>query len=134
MYYCLRLKRGDDLKASIVDYCNREHITAAAIITAVGCLYEASIRLGDGKTVRQYSNRYEIVSLTGTISENGAHLHISIADEDGKVIGGHLCEKSFVNTTCEIVIASLDDQYRFTREYDETTGYKELVIKKKEEL
>ncbi len=134
MYYCCRLHRGDDLKASIIRFCQSNGIDASAIVTAVGCLYQATIRLADGKTVKQFNNRYEIVSLTGTISLDGAHLHISISDEAGMVIGGHLCENSYVNTTCEIVLVSLDDQYSFSREFDEETGYKELVIRKKEEV
>lgn len=134
MYYCFRLVRGDDLKTSIVDFCKVNNIAAAAIISAVGCLYQATIRLADGVRKKQYDGRYEIVSLTGTIASNGAHLHISIADTLGNVFGGHLCESSLVNTTCEIVLVSLDDNYSFTREYDESTGYKELVIKKKEDF
>lgn len=36
--------------------------------------------------------RFEIVSLTGTLSRHGAHLHISIADFQGNVVGGHLMD------------------------------------------
>lgn len=129
MYYCTRLHRGDDLKLSIVQFCQKNHIQAAVVVSAVGCLYQAHLRLADGKTENLIAQRYEIVSLTGTISTNGVHLHISLADENGKVIGGHLCNQSLVNTTCELVIDTLDDQYKFFREYDEDTGYQELVIK-----
>lgn len=36
--------------------------------------------------------RFEIVSLTGTLSRHGAHLHIAIADFQGNVVGGHLMD------------------------------------------
>ena len=34
--------------------------------------------------------RFEVLSLVGTLSQDGVHLHISLGDADGKVWGGHL--------------------------------------------
>ena len=82
--------------------------------------------------VKEYDDRYEIVSLTGTISPDGSHMHISLADEDGGVIGGHMCNGCLVNTTAEVVLVSLDEEYRFSREYDDSTDYDELVIRKRQ--
>jgi hypothetical protein len=36
--------------------------------------------------------RFEIVSLTGTLSRHGAHLHVAVADFQGNVVGGHLMD------------------------------------------
>ena len=69
----------------------------------------------------------EILSLSGTLSSDGAHLHIAVADSSGAVIGGHLCPGSFVRTTAELVIGLLPD-WRFRRELDPATGYAELEI------
>jgi uncharacterized protein len=66
----------------------------------------------------------------GTVSVNGSHIHISISDEKGQTIGGHLLEGNVVYTTAEIVIQEEDDLV-FTREHDGTTGFKELQIKNK---
>ena len=74
-----RLIKGDDLKNSIVSIAGDNDIKAGCILSAVGCVDKASIRLADGKTSMTYENRYEIVSLTGTIADNGIHLHISFA-------------------------------------------------------
>lgn len=130
-HHVLRLTRGTDLRKGFEDYCKTNNINAAGIVTCVGSLYHASIRLADGKTVKQYDARYEIVSLTGTLSSNGSHFHISIADEDGNVIGGHVSYGCLVNTTAEIILVSLDDEYELSREFDEATGYNELVIHQK---
>ena len=127
-YYAFRLTRGTDLRKGIEDYCALNNITAGAIVTCAGCVYQTSLRLADGITVKQFDGDREIVSLTGTISADGVHLHMSVADGNGNVIGGHLSYGSLVNTTAEIVIVSLNDKYSFTREYDEATGYDELVI------
>ena len=130
-HHVLRLTRGTDLRQGIEDYCQTNKIKAGGIVTCVGSLYHASIRLADGETVNQYDARYEIVSLTGTLSSNGSHFHISIANEDGNVIGGHVSYGCLVNTTAEIILVSLDDDYELSREFDEATGYNELVIHQK---
>lgn len=33
--------------------------------------------------------------------EDGAHLHISVSDGDGRTLGGHLAEGTFVHTTAQ---------------------------------
>jgi len=68
--------------------------------------------------------------LIGTLSAGGMHLHISISDSVGKVLGGHLLEGCMIHTTAEIVLLeSLD--LKFTREEDAQTGYKELRVSKR---
>ena len=86
------------------------------------------MRTADGKTVKTIKKDYEIVSATGTLSIDGCHIHISLSDDELNTIGGHLKDNCLVNVTAEIVLAEFDD-YEFTREFDQTTGYKELVIK-----
>ena len=128
MDYIFRLTYGCDLRQGIEQFCQRQNITSAVIVTTVGCLYEASLRLADGESTADLKDNYEIVSLTGTVSADGAHQHISLADRQGKVIGGHMRYGCLVNTTAEVALRSLDDRYRLSRQFDETTGYDELVI------
>ena len=130
-HHAFRLTYGMDLRQGIEEYCRDNDIHSAAIMTVVGCVYRARIRLADGETIEEYDDRYEIVSLTGTVSPDGSHMHVSLADEDGRVIGGHMCNGCLVNTTAEVVLVSLDEEYRFSREYDDSTGYDELVIRKR---
>ena len=130
-HYAFRLTYGTDLRKGIEDYCLDKGIKAAAILTCVGCVYKARLRLADGKTIEDFDEHYEIVSLTGTISRNGSHMHVSLADDCGKVIGGHLVYGNLINTTAEVVLEALDDEYEFVREYDEATGYDELVVTKR---
>jgi hypothetical protein len=123
----LRLKPGQDLKAEIENWVRNEHVEAGCLISAVGSLNEATIRLADGKTVKTLKGPFEIVSMTGTVSMEGCHLHLSFADTDGNVFGGHLQIGCPVNTTVELVI-SVFDEIRFGREFDPDTGYEELSI------
>lgn len=101
----------------------------------MGSLKDVTIRLanaskfdGDdkGNDIQRYKQRFEIVSLTGTFSRNdGCHIHISLADAEGNVIGGHLID-GVVFTTCELVLGTADG-VEFAREIDDSTGYNELV-------
>lgn len=127
--HIFRLTKGMDLKKSIVEYCKDNNIKAGIIGACVGCCYEIYFRLAGGKDFYHKIGDHEIVSMTGTISEDGVHIHVSFSDIEGNVVGGHLSEGCFVNTTCEIAIIEVDN-YKLTREFDEETGYKELVVEK----
>lgn len=128
--HAFRLHRGQDLKIELEKYVEENNIKAGVIVSCVGCLYEAVIRNAGGVESIKLNKKLEIVSVTGTFSQNGCHIHISVSDEDLKTYGGHLKDGCLVNTTAEIVILELED-YTFTREMDENTGYEELVIKEK---
>lgn len=127
--HAFRLVRGQDLKLEIEHYCKQENIKAGYVASCVGCVDEVSIRLADGKSLFHDVNRYEIVSLMGTLSCDGVHLHIALSNDCKETIGGHLMKGCFVNTTAEIILHELDD-FVFTREFDESTGYDEIVMSK----
>lgn len=126
-YFVLRLKRGSDLKQSIVQYCMDNNISSGAIVSAVGSVKEVNIRKADGVNTYFEVKDYEVVSLSGTISEDGPHLHISLSDVNLRVIGGHLMDGTIVNTTMELVIMKFN-KYRLSRSFDVETGYKELEV------
>lgn len=127
MYHCFRLVKGMDLKKEIEDFAINNKISGV-VLSSVGCLSKLAIRLADGKTVLEDEQPYEIVSVMGTLSKDGVHLHISASDSEGKTIGGHLKNGCIVNTTAEVVILEIKD-VEFSREFDESTGYEELVIR-----
>ncbi len=123
-----RLLPHQDLKVSIEKYVGQHHIAAGVILSAVGSLVRATLRLADGKTIKSYDQMFEIVSMTGTVSVNGCHLHLSLSDENGQLVGGHLKEGCIIKTTAEIIIGEIE-KMGFYREFDDKTGYNELVIK-----
>lgn len=126
--HAFRLTKGMDLKKSIEQYVVDHKIKSGVILSAVGCLYQVCLRTADGVTVKQINEDHEIVSATGTLSMDGCHIHVSLSDVNLKTIGGHLKDNCLVNVTAEIVLGEFDE-FEFTREFDESTGYKELVIK-----
>ena len=118
-----RLKKGDDLRACIEEKC--KDINTAVVLSGVGCLYHAKMRLAKAIEYLDVDEDYEIVSLTGTISNGSGHIHISLSDDKGNVIGGHLEKGCLINTTCEVVLGILEE-YSSIREFDENTGYDEI--------
>lgn len=127
-----RLKPGADLKKSIESIVVEHSIKAGFIISCVGGLEQADVRMAgatpDARDIRTLKADYEIVSLVGTVSVNGTHLHISFSDSEGLVYGGHLKEGTIIQPTAEIVLG-FEDDVEFKRELDEDTGFKELVVK-----
>lgn len=129
-FFALRLKPHEDLRSALLAFAAEHQLKAAAVVTCVGSLEKAVIRLANQPGATTYEGFFEIVSLTGTIDGPYAHLHLSIADSTGKVWGGHLLEGSTVYTTAELVLVELTD-LEFTREPDPTYGYRELTIRKR---
>ena len=127
--YALRLKPGDDLRQQLTAFAQQNHIAAGTMLTCVGSLTVATLRLANQEGPTVYRGHFEIVSLVGTLSVNGSHLHLAVADSTGRTIGGHLLDGCRVYTTAEIVLGELP-QLEFRREPDATFGYQELVVRR----
>lgn len=123
-----RLQRGEDLKDGIARIVKDNNVKAGVIVSAVGCLSKASLRIADGKTVKTWEEPFEIVSVIGTVSVNGCHVHVSLSRVDGTTIGGHLKEGCIINTTAEIVILNFEGS-EYQRIPDNKTGYDELEVR-----
>ncbi|HWA13877.1 MAG TPA: PPC domain-containing DNA-binding protein [Burkholderiales bacterium] len=122
-----RLTPGVDLRDAIERLGHEHHVEAGCILSAVGSLRSATLRLAGADTYTKLDGPFEIVSLSGTLSPDGPHLHLSIAAKDGRTIGGHLVPGCTVYTTVEVVVADLAG-VRFARLPDAMTGYRELNI------
>ncbi|NJN20314.1 MAG: DNA-binding protein [Leptolyngbya sp. RL_3_1] len=123
----IRLNPGEDLKPALLAYCIHHKINAAYILTGVGSLRQAMLRFADQPQGHRIEQKLEILALTGTLSQQGAHLHIAVSDHTGQIIGGHLMADSLIYTTAEIVIGVIPNLI-FGRAVDPVTGYKELQI------
>jgi len=128
--FTFRLKPGQDLFDEIEALVAEKNIEAGCVLSAVGSLTHAKLRFANREQYSEYDGHFEIVSMTGTVSIHGSHLHISISDEEGKTIGGHLESGCTIYTTAELVIGMFDDDV-YKREYAEDSGYEELVVYKK---
>jgi predicted DNA-binding protein with PD1-like motif len=125
--HVFRLLPGKDLKQSIDSFVREKNIQAGWIATCVGSLTDYNIRFANQEKGAAATGHFEIVSLAGTVSVNGSHLHIAVSDSTGKTIGGHLLDGCKVYTTAEIVIGEATDKV-FTREKDGSTPWEELKV------
>jgi predicted DNA-binding protein with PD1-like motif len=122
-----RFTPGEDLRDAIERLGHEHHVEAGCILSAVGSLATATLRLAGAQTFAKFTGPFEIVSLSGTVSPSGAHLHLSMAGADGNAIGGHLVHGCVIHTTVEIVLADMTG-VRFLRLPDAVTGFNELNI------
>lgn len=125
--FALRLKPNMDLKESLRNFVSLNNIKSGFILTTVGSLKQARLRFADQSNSKVFKKKFEIVSLVGTLSTSGIHLHIALSDKEGRTIGGHLDDGCIIYTTAEIVIGE-SEEFTFIRDIDEQTGFKELKI------
>lgn len=126
--HALRLQPGEDLKQGIQEYAEEHDINAGWIMTTVGSLTKVHLRYANQEAGDTLTGYFEIVSLVGTVSTNGSHLHLSVSDSTGRTTGGHLLDGNLIYTTAEIVIGE-SRRHVFEREVDGTTPYKELQVR-----
>ena len=123
----LRLRPGDDLKQALESWVAHGGGGSAWIVSGIGSLTVAQLCL-TGRTEASVLDRdLEILTLQGSLCRSRSHIHITVADANGAVLGGHLCKGSVVRTTAEVLVARLP-QWQLQRAVDPTTGYRELEI------
>eukprot|EP00891_Asterochloris_glomerata_P004864 jgi/Astpho2/4864/fgenesh1_pg.00069_%23_16_t len=125
-FYLIWLRPTERLIDSLKQFVAHKQIQAGMISTCVGSLQEVVIRFANQEEHTRMQGHFEIVSLTGTFSVAGHHVHISVSDRAGATTGGHLIEGT-VYTTAEMVVTELAG-LTFGRETDDTYGFKELAI------
>ncbi|XP_078672192.1 bifunctional protein GlmU-like [Branchiostoma floridae x Branchiostoma belcheri] len=136
--FSLRLGPGEEIQSALLKFVQEKQLQAPFVMTCVGSVSGGKLRLakampdksGVGKhEIIELDQRYEIVSLVGTLND-GAHLHVSLADKDGAVIGGHVMGNLTVFTTAEIVIGESTKE-SYGRVMEEETGFPQLVVNKR---
>jgi uncharacterized protein len=126
--FALRLRPGQDLRVELEAFCRAEGLRAPFVLTCVGSLSRAALRPAGLDTTVVIEGDLEIQSLVGTLSPDGPHLHLTVADAACTVSGGHAQPGSIVRTTAEIVVGELEDVV-FARPVDEATGWDELEVR-----
>jgi hypothetical protein len=125
----VRFNPGDDLRRSLEAFAQGPEQRSAFLISGIGSLGDARLRLAGEAEETIVPGPLEIISIAGSVSPDGAHLHMSVADRAGRVSGGHVGYGNIVRTTVEAVLVQLP-AWSLTREFDAATGFKELSIRK----
>jgi predicted DNA-binding protein with PD1-like motif len=123
----LRIGAGADLRAALDAVPALHGVDAAFVVQGIGSLSVACIRYAGKADLAELRGDLEILTLAGSLGPDGPHLHITVADADGRVSGGHMGPGCVVRTTAEVLVALLPG-HRFSRAHDPATGYKELYV------
>jgi len=123
----VRLSPRDDLRRALEAELTRLGAQAAFVVQGIGSLEVAQLRFAGADAPTELRADLEILTLAGSLSPDGAHLHMSVADPRGRVWGGHVTPGCIVRTTAEILLALLP-AHRFARAFDPASGFNELFI------
>ncbi|MDR7271804.1 putative DNA-binding protein with PD1-like motif [Pelomonas saccharophila] len=118
----LRLNPGDDLRGALEALAR-----TGFVVAGIGSLSHAQLRFAGEPQSTRIEGPLEILTLSGSLTPAGAHLHASLSDASGRVLGGHVCAGCEVRTTAELLVAPLPPG-SLTRTFDAATGFAELVI------
>jgi len=125
--YGLRLLPGQDLRESLREFARQHQLEAGVILTAIGSFEQAALRFAARSQSSIIPGPLELISLNGTLSRHGLHIHGTVADENGQLAAGHVSTGCIIRTTAEIAIAQLP-HLSFQRRHDPPTGYLELTV------
>jgi uncharacterized protein len=123
----LRLPPGADLRREVERAASALPGQCGFVLSGIGSLAEASLRFAGAERPTRMAEPLEVLSLAGSITPEGAHLHASVSTDSGRVFGGHLGYGCLVRTTAEVLIAVLPE-WKLSREHDPESGYAELTI------
>jgi predicted DNA-binding protein with PD1-like motif len=124
----LRLQPGQDLRDALCAVLPDCGVSAAFVLAGIGSLSTTQLRFAGAPQATAIEGDVEILTLSGSLSPDGAHLHATISDGQGRVFGGHVAAGCIVRTTAEVLVALLPG-HAFSRETDAVTGFGELVVR-----
>ena len=125
----LRLSPGADLRDALGRLLAAQRVNAAYVVQGIGSLSAVELRYAGIDDPTSLRGDYEILTLAGSLAPDGVHLHMSVSDAQGRVLGGHVAHGCIVRTTAEVLVMLLPG-FSFSRAHDAQTGYPELVVHK----
>lgn len=128
--YVIFIEKSENVIEKILEVVSDAKISAGSVLWAVGKLENLEIGLYNGRDYdrKTYGGPLEVVSLHGSIAadEPKLHLHVSVAQDDYSVLGGHLFS-GIANPLIEMHIRKFDS-ISLGRKYNEESNLKELTI------
>lgn len=126
-FYALRLLPGQEVFSQLRTFIQQQQIQAAWIAGCTGSLSNVALRYAGREETAFLNGTFEVISLSGTLEQAGEHLHLSISDPQGAMLGGHMMPGCTVRTTLELVMGELE-ALTFSRRPCAISGYEELHI------
>lgn len=123
----LRVLPGADLRRELETQAQNDPEICGFIVSGIGSLESPTLRFAGRTDGVVLNGPYEVVSLAGSVTKDGAHLHMIVAGGEGRTVGGHVCYGNRVRTTMELLLAR-PEPWLLSREWDQATGHLELKI------
>ncbi len=124
----IRLSPGADLRHALEAAIRGQAVDSAFVLSGIGSLVDGRIRFANESAETLIEGPLELLSIAGSLTGSGAHLHVTVSDRNGAVTGGHLSYGNVVRTTAEVLLVLLPE-WALSREPDGQTGYPELVVR-----
>ena len=105
----LKLAPGSDLRLSLEELAQRDGISGF-VLGVVGNLTKASFQCPGQAEPTVLEGDLEVITLNGTFSPEGVHLHLSLSDGACQVWGGHLEPGTIVQKGLDLLIGVLEQR------------------------
>ena len=105
----LKLAPGSDLRLSLEELSQRDGISGF-VLGVVGNLTKASFQCPGQAEPTVLEGDLEVITLNGTFSPEGVHLHLSLSDGACQVWGGHLEPGTIVQKGVDLLIGVLEQR------------------------
>ena len=102
----LHLEAGIDVRRSL-EQLALEHNAGGFVLSVVGNLSQAAFACPGKSAPTVLAGELEIITLQGTISPDGVHLHLSFSDASCQVWGGHLEPGTLVLRGADLLVGLL---------------------------
>ena len=105
----LKLAPGSDLRLSLEELAQRDGVSGF-VLGVVGNLTKASFQCPGQAEPTVLEGDLEVITLNGTFSPEGVHLHLSLSDGACQVWGGHLEPGTIVQKGVDLLIGVLEQR------------------------
>jgi len=105
----LHLGPGSDLRHSLEQLAAEQQISGF-VLGVVGNLSQAAFQCPGQAEATLLQGDLEIITLNGTLSPQGVHLHLSLSDGSCQVWGGHLEHGTLVLKGADLLVGVLANQ------------------------
>ncbi len=127
----IKLDDDEDLFEALHEIIEKHGIDSALILSGIGMIrdFEIGYYNGNNYITETFNDPMELLSMHGSIAkgkENRIHIHVSLADDEHRVFGGHLM-RARVCVLNEIVLLRISE-LELTRKLNEKSGLMELEI------
>lgn len=111
----LHLEAGSDVRRSLEELA-LQHQAGGFVLSVVGNLSQAAFACPGRSAPTVLQGELEIITLQGTLSPDGVHLHLSFSDAECQVWGGHLEQGTLVLRGADLLVGFLTEPEAPTRQ------------------